>query len=142
MGAILRLNRWANSHTNFAIDAVRVLLGAFLFYRGVFFFAPGNEAETYRLLHSIPGPGANMVLIHYIALAHICGGILVVLGLITRIAIAIQLPILIAAVVVNCIGDVNMIGLLQSGLCFIAAVFFLFYGSGKHSVDYSLKMHM
>lgn len=142
MGAILRLNRWANAHTNIAIDALRFLLGSFLFYKGIFFFAPNNSVETYRILDSIPGPGANMILIHYIAMAHICGGILIALGLITRLAVAVQLPILIAAVIVNSIGEWNTIGLVQSGLCFVFAVFFLFYGSGKHSVDYNLKMHM
>lgn len=142
MGAILKLNRWANAHTNVGIDVLRVVLGAFLFYKGIFFFSESNATETYRMLAVLPGSASNMIIVHIIAMAHICGGILIALGLITRLAVAVQLPILIPAVLVNIAGDVNFIGLAQSGICLLLCVFFLFYGSGKHSVDYSLKMHM
>lgn len=141
MGAILKLNRWANAHTNFAFDAMRVALGGFLFYKGAFFFSADNSAETYRMLAALPGPASNMIIIHIVAMAHICGAICIALGLLTRLACAIQLPILITAVIVNCLGAVNELGLLQSGICLALCVFFLFYGSGKNSVDYSLKMH-
>lgn len=142
MGAILRLNRWANAHTNYGIDALRVLFGAFIFYKGIFYFNESNQAETYRMLAALPGFASNMIIIHIIAMAHICGGILIALGLITRIAVAMQIPILVAAVIVNLMGELNAIGLIQSGTSTVLAIFFLFYGSGKHSVDYSLKMHL
>lgn len=142
MGAILRLNRWANAHTNYGIDALRVLFGAFIFYKGIFFFNESNQAETYRMLATMRGFASNMIIIHIIAMAHICGGILIALGLITRIAVAVQIPIFVAAVLVNLMGELNTIGLVQSGICLALAVFFLLYGSGKHSVDYSLKMHL
>jgi len=142
MGTILRLNRWANAHTNIGFDILRVALGAFLFYKGVFFFSESNSAETYRMLAAMPGSASNMIIVHIIAMAHICGGILIAVGLITRLAVAVQLPILTAAVIANLLGTVNATGLLQSGICLAICVFFLFYGSGKHSVDYSLKMHM
>jgi putative oxidoreductase len=142
MGAILKLNRWANAHTNIVFDFLRVLLGAFLFYKGIFFFSESNAAETYRMLKALPGPASNMIIIHIIAMAHICGGICIALGMITRIAVSVQLPILIAAVFANILGELNDVGLIQSGVSFVLCLFFLVYGSGKHSVDYSLKMHM
>ncbi len=142
MGTILKLNRWANAHTNIVFDAIRVLLGAFLFYKGIFFFAESNQQETYRMLSMLPGDASNMIIIHIIATAHICGGILIALGLITRIAVLFQLPILIAAVFVNVLGTINDAGLIQSGICFLLCLAFLIYGSGKHSVDYALKMHL
>jgi putative oxidoreductase len=142
MGTILRLNRWANAHTNIGFDVLRVALGAFIFYKGVFFFAESNSAETYRMLAALPGSASNMIIVHILAMAHICGGILIALGMITRLAVAVQIPILTAAVIANSIGAANESGLLQSGFCLAICLFFLFYGSGKHSVDYSLKMHM
>lgn len=142
MSAILKLNRWANAHTNIAIDVLRFALGSFLFYKGIFFFAESNSAETYRMLAVLPGSASNMIIIHIIAMAHVCGGILIALGLITRLAVLFQIPILLAAVFVNLVGEMNTLGLMQSGISLLVCLFFLFYGSGKHSVDYSLKMHM
>jgi putative oxidoreductase len=142
MSAILKLNRWANAHTNIGVDVLRFALGAFLFYKGIFFFAESNSTETYRMLALLPGSASNMIIIHVIAMAHICGGILIALGLITRLAVVVQIPILLAAVFVNLVGETNALGLIQSGFCLSLCLFFLFYGSGKHSVDYSLKMHM
>jgi putative oxidoreductase len=141
METIVKLNRWANAHTNFGIDVLRVLLGAFLFYKGLFLFSSGS-GEVFKMMDAMPGPGANLMLIHYIAMSHICGGIFIALGLLTRLSILVQLPILIAAVVINVMAATDVWGLVQASLALTFSVFFLIYGSGKHSVDYGLKMRM
>ena len=82
----------------------------------------------------------GMLTFHYIAAAHIMGGVMIIFGLLTRWAIIAQLPILFGAVIVNFIGDFNVANLLFSLLTLALSLFFLFYGGGKHSADYYFKM--
>lgn len=42
MTTIRELNKWANAHTNFAVDTLRVLFGVFLFLKGVSFITEKN----------------------------------------------------------------------------------------------------
>jgi putative oxidoreductase len=135
MEVILKLNRWANAHTNYGIDALRIALGLFLAYKGIAFF-------NSEYLDNIAGSeGIYFLLTHYISMAHLAGGILIALGLITRLSALIQIPILAGAVIMNFTGTMNVSYLAQAGIALILCIFFLFYGSGKHSVDYKLKMH-
>lgn len=141
METILKLNRWANAHTNYGIDALRILLGAFLFYKGLFLFS-NSSYEADRILESMPGLGGNLFLIHYIAMAHVCGGIFIALGLLTRVSALLQLPILLVAVIVNSMNASNPTALIESAACLLLSVFFLIYGSGRHSIDHSLRLHI
>ena len=81
-----------------------------------------------------------MLTFHYIASAHIMGGIMIVLGLLTRWALIAQLPILFGAVLINFIGDMNAVNLLIATVALALSVFYTIYGSGKHSEDYYFKM--
>ena len=81
-----------------------------------------------------------MLFVHYIVAAHLVGGIMIVFGLLTRWAIVSQLPILLAAFLINFIGEMHVANLILSLSLFLVCVFFLFYGSGKHSADYYFKM--
>ena len=81
-----------------------------------------------------------MAVIHYIAPAHFVGGILIAFGLLTRWAIAAQLPILIGAVAINFAGEMDQTNLILSSVALLLSLFFLVYGSGKHSVDKYLRM--
>jgi putative oxidoreductase len=93
--------------------------------------------ELYKLIESITG---NVLLVHYTAPAHFLGGILIIFGLLIRWAILAQLPILIGAVSINFVGEMNTTNFLLSSSVLLVCIFFLFYGSGKHSVDKYLKM--
>jgi uncharacterized membrane protein YphA (DoxX/SURF4 family) len=70
------------------------------------------------------------------------GGLLIMLGFLTRLSIIVQLPILLGAVIINFVGDMIPGNLWQAIIALLAAVFFLFYGSGKHSLDYNFKLEM
>lgn len=141
MKTILKLNRWANAHTNFVMDALRVLFGALIFYKGVLFL---EETEyVYDILKPLhASEGTYFVLVHYIALAHLCGGLFIMMGLITRLSSLVQLPILMGAVLINFMGTMDLSNLAQASIGLVLCIFFLFFGSGKHSVDYNLKLHM
>jgi putative oxidoreductase len=140
MEAIVKLNRWANEHTNIGTDVLRVLFGAFIFYKGVSFLD-----ETEYLTEILPGGGSEgiyFILVHYVALAHICGGLFITMGLLTRICSLLQFPILLGAIAVNFTGTMDYSNLIMACAALGFCVCFIFYGSGKHSVDYSLKLNM
>ena len=83
-----------------------------------------------------------VLLVHLVASAHLMGGILIVIGLITRIAILFQLPILAGAILfVNSkTGFYSMDSeLALSVLVFVLLLVFLVFGSGKLSVDEWMK---
>jgi uncharacterized membrane protein YphA (DoxX/SURF4 family) len=65
---------------------------------------------------------------------------MIAFGLLTRWAIIAQLPILIGAIVVNFMGEMQSQNLLLALLILGIYIFFLFYGSGKNSADYYFKM--
>ena len=138
MNNVKELNRWANAHTYLPIDLLRVALGVFLFMKGIFFIT--NIQYLADLISPIDKIGGGMFLIHYIAPAHMVGGIMIAFGLLTRWAIIAQLPILIAAIIINFMGEMHSQNLLLALFTLAICVFFLFYGSGKHSADYYFKM--
>ncbi|WP_373518563.1 DoxX family protein [Pricia sp.] len=138
MATIKSLNKWANAHTYYLIDLLRVALGIFLFVKGVNFMSNLQEMmEVAKPFENIPG---GMGILHYVAPAHFVGGFLIVIGLLTRWAVLAQLPILIGAVLVNFLGEMNTTNLVLAFVALLVCIFFLFYGSGKHSTDYYLKM--
>jgi putative oxidoreductase len=138
MATIKSLNKWANAHTYYPLDLLRISLGVFLFIKGVYFMSHLDVLlKLYEPLNAYAG---NMLTVHYIAPAHFVGGTLIVFGLLTRWAILAQLPILIGALLINFIGEMNLSNLILSLGVLLLCIFFLFYGSGKNSVDKYLKM--
>jgi len=140
MEAIRKLNKWANSHTSLPLDVIRIVLGAFIFYKGVNFSVHTNY--LYEILNPLDEWLGTVILVHYVTMAHLAGGILIVIGLITRVAVLVQLPVLIGAILINFVGVLNATNLTAAVVVFLACIFFAVYGSGKHSVDYALKMQM
>jgi putative oxidoreductase len=117
-------------------DLVRAYLGIGLFVRGVLFISEPSQMLSY--LSSSSSWFVPYALTHYIALAHLGGGILLALGLVTRLAALAQLPVLFGAVFWVHSTD----GLLSAGqsLEFSALVLmllgvYLVIGSGPLSLD-------
>ena len=138
MALIKKLNKWANSHTYYPLDLLRIALGVFLIFKGFFFFK--NSGYIMELLKGLDEFSTLMWAVHYIGLFHFVGGILIVFGLLTRWSLIAQLPIFLGAVLINFIGELHPNDLLQASIVLVVSVFFIFYGSGKHSADYDLKM--
>jgi len=93
--------------------------------------------EMARPFEDIPG---GMIILHYITPAHFVGGVLIIVGLLTRWAAIAQLPILFGAILTNFLGSMNTTNLIIAVIALVLCLFFIVYGSGKHSVDYYLKM--
>ncbi|MEO8234117.1 MAG: DoxX family protein [Flavobacterium sp.] len=138
MDTVKKLNKWANAHTYKWLDILRIFLGVFLFTKGISFLT--NTQYYIHLIEPIRNLGGGMLFVHYIVAAHLVGGIMIVFGLLTRWAIMSQLPILLVAFLINFIGEMNVANLVLSLSIFLICIFFLFYGSGKHSADYYFKM--
>jgi len=140
MLTIKKLNKWANSHTSLPMDLIRILLGSFLIYKGIDFST--HTGYLYEILNPVDEYLGKVVLVHYITMAHLTGGILIIIGLLTRVAAAVQVPALVGAVLINFIGVMSTSNLIMAIAVLTITLFFVFYGSGKHSVDYALKMQV
>ncbi len=138
MGQIKTLNKWANSHSYFSIDLLRIALGVFLFIKGVQFINNFNLLN--ELFTSAEKMFGGMLLLHLVIPAHLIGGLLIVFGLLTRWAIIVQIPLLIGAILINITGEMIALNLMLASITLVLCLFFLFYGSGKHSADYYFKM--
>lgn len=138
METIKTLNKWANGHTYFPLDLLRVALGIFLFIKGISFMA--DSMMLLQLFKPMENMVGGMIVVHYVAPAHFIGGVLIAFGLLTRWAIIAQLPILIGAILINFVGEMHTNNLILAIAVLLICGFFLLYGSGKHSLDYYFKM--
>jgi putative oxidoreductase len=129
---------WAETHPKVWLDCVRIYLGLGLFIRGVFIISNTRAEFVSALLQQLQFPWIITVfLLHYIALAHLIGGLMLTVGLLTRIAAWVQVPILAGAIVLHR-GEGLMSGgqsLELSGLVLFLLVTFAVSGAGPVSVD-------
>jgi putative oxidoreductase len=139
METVNNWNRWANAHTNILTDALRILFGAFILYKGYYFLEETEFLDN--LFRGFSGKGSYFILVHYVTLAHVCGGLFIMLGLLTRWCALVQVPILAGAVLINFVSVMNVSNLIQAVVGLALSCFFVYYGSGRHSVDYGLKLH-
>lgn len=138
MGTIKTWNKWANAHTYYGLDLIRVALGVFLIVKGVSFM---SDLDAFvAVMRPYEGMPASWIILHYVAAAHFVGGFFIVIGLLTRWAVAFQFPVLFGAIMTNFLGEMVVGNLLTALVIFLVCVFFFVYGSGKHSADYYLKM--
>ncbi|SDS39007.1 DoxX family protein [Opitutus sp. GAS368] len=132
---------WAEAHPKVWLDCVRIYLGLGLFIRGVFIITNTRAEFILDLIKRMDFPWLVTVgVLHYISLAHLVGGLMLTVGLLTRIAAWVQVPILAGAVFIH-----RNEGLMSGGqgLEFSALVLFLLVtfaisGAGPLSVDHGM----
>lgn len=144
MNTLDNIEHWADTHHPRWIDFVRIGLGLFIFYKGIIFIS--DKSSLMNMMNNVDTALFNMAMVHYVAFAHLFGGILIAMGLLTRLAIAFQLPILFVAVFfVNInMGFFSVANNLEfeiSLMVLILLIVFFIYGSGKFSVDEYMKRH-
>ncbi len=142
MSTIERIEHWGDTHHPVWLDALRVVLGIFLFTKGLSFLMDtdgiGPLLTQSNFIWSMAG-------IHYVAFAHLFGGLLIAFGCITRIAVAFQIPILLVAVFfINISRGFTYINseLWLSILTLALLILFLIVGSGRFSVDHWMKSYV
>lgn len=140
MNYLQRLEHWGDRHHPHWLDIVRMALGVFLCFKGIEF------ARNSTLLNEMIGrqvPFSSLLLLilgHYVIFAHIMGGVLMALGLLTRFACIIQIPILLGAVIfVNSDLTRHFSELLLSLLMLGLLVYFAIIGSGPWSLDKAME---
>ncbi|MEM8598916.1 MAG: DoxX family protein [Bacteroidota bacterium] len=90
-----RITAWADARRDIALDLIRIYLGVGLFARGVVFL---NDSGAIVELAGADGSELSSVaLAHYVGLAHLGGGLLLAVGMITRVAALLQIPVLFGA---------------------------------------------
>jgi len=139
MSMLRQFVHWAESHPKVWLDCVRVYLGVGLFVRGVLLITNARSEFINEMLSHVGNSWIiTVVVLHYIALAHLVGGAMLTFGLLTRIAAGVQVPILIGAVALIHRAE----GLMNSGqslefssLVLFLLVVFTIAGAGPLSVD-------
>lgn len=144
MGILNQLEQWSSTHHPRWLVFLRVPLGLALFIKGITFFY-NSEALTQLIAFSGFGSAANVGLLSMaITWAHFLGGVLLVIGLFTRWAALLQIPILLGAVIfVNAQKGFFVAGseLLFSIVILGLLIFFFVEGGGPLSVDNYAKKY-
>lgn len=142
MNTLQSIERWGDAHHPKWLDFIRMLLGVFLFLKGIAFI---NNMSTLTAMMERSGFLGSLslgVLAHYVVFAHLLGGAMIAVGLLTRLAALVQIPILLGAVIfINSDGGIlaphNELWL--SILVLVLLIAFLVGGSGPLSMDEQMK---
>jgi putative oxidoreductase len=137
MNQIQRLEHWGDAHHPKWMDIVRIALGLFLLLKGIEF--ANNMNHLMAIMSGLPfGNFMMVILAHYVLFAHILGGVLLITGLLTRLACIIQIPILFAAIfAINIFRQFSELS--SSVLVLLLLFYFLVIGSGRWSLDYYIN---
>jgi uncharacterized membrane protein YphA (DoxX/SURF4 family) len=99
MESVNRIHALYHERPSYAIDLIRIFLGLLLLLKAIFFlsqveYLPSlmNESGQMKFLPTL--------IAQYVILAHLAGGLGMVLGLLTRISVSCQIPVLLGAVFV------------------------------------------
>ncbi|RNI28079.1 DoxX family protein [Rufibacter immobilis] len=142
MNWVQQVDQWQHEHHPALYDAGRMVLGLFIFYKGLTFIA--DTSGLAQIIQNSQFQFVALGLAHYVAFAHLVGGLLIALGLITRLAIAFQIPVLVGAVFFFNPGQGFFSVDPQFALSLVtllALIFFFVGGSGYYSVDHKFKMN-
>ena len=138
MNLVQRVEHWGDTHHPQWLDIVRIAIGAFLCFKGVEYLY--NMGTMLNLITNRMAFGSftSMMMSNYIAFAHLLGGILLILGVLTRFACLIQIPILLGAIFFVNLSPDNLYRpfseLLLSIVVFLLLVLFLVVGNGRWSL--------
>jgi putative oxidoreductase len=138
MSVITSIEGWGNSHRPGWLDIFRIVLGAFITFKGFEFMFNIESLKT--TTGNLNMMFSSAALAHYIIFAHALGGPLILFGLFTRAMCLIQIPVLIGAVIfVNSPKGFLSIGNhmeLEISLIVLGGlIVFMIFGAGRFSLD-------
>lgn len=142
MSTVHKIENWGNTHHPVVLDPIRIALGIFLVFKGASFIT-----NTYTL-HSIIAnqnvialpESLLMFLVYLVVFAHLTGGTMIALGVATRVASLIQIPIMLGAVLLS--NSVQLPGTSSLWVSIPVLVFMVVFsiiGSGKLSIEKILE---
>jgi len=137
----VRLDEIVHARRELFLELIRIYLGFALFVKGVQFLVD-REFVGEMLLKAGDMQFGLMFLSHYIPIAHIVGGLLMAVGLATRFAAVIQIPILAGAALLVHLPE----GLFTRGqtleldlLVLFLLIIFAIIGAGRLSLKRALE---
>ena len=142
MNVLNRIEHWGDTHHPAWTDGLRIVLGIILVLKGVSFIS--DTAYLTRLVGGLHFSLWPVMLVHYVAFAHLMGGCLIALGCLTRLMVLLQLPILVGALFfVNIRQGFSPLNaeLWLSLIVLSLLLLFLVIGSGRFSMDEYVKQH-
>jgi len=137
MNYFKRLESWGDNHHPKWLDYIRIALGLFLCYKAITFLI--NMSYMVSLMNKANMGVSSFVIMlfgQFIVIVTLMSGIFLILGLHTRIVCLVQIPILVAAIMIlnrSGNGDVDASELLLTILTLIFLVGFLVIGNGPLS---------
>jgi uncharacterized membrane protein YphA (DoxX/SURF4 family) len=136
MNNIQRLEHWGEAHHPKYMDILRIALGIFLLLKGVE-FANNSSSLSDLMSRQISFNGFLLLLLsHYIIFAHIAGGFLLAVGLLTRVACIVQIPVLLGALfLVHWDVMEHLSDFFVTLIVLALVVWFFIIGSGPWSLD-------
>ena len=128
-----KILEWFNTNHDLAYSLIRIILGVALFVRGLILLSdPAAISE-------LAGENKLYWWYSYITIIHIIAGLLLSLGLLTRVAALLQIPILVGAVFFIHMQQ----GLVTEGqslelaaLVLVLLIVYFLFGSGSLSLDH------
>lgn len=141
MGTLQQINQWSLTHHPRWLVVLRVALGISLFFKGIFFLA--NTSTLEELVRGNLVANRADWLVIFITWTHLLGGFLIIVGLFTRWAVLLQIPILMGAIIfINTQRDA--FGAFELPFAFIILLLLLFFlveGGGPISLDNFFSKH-
>lgn len=142
MNKIRECKTWLRAHEDLFIDLLRIYLGCGLVVKAIFYMQHRDLLNQMITDSDIGWIGGSMIAF-YVILAHLVGGAMLALGLLTRIAAFAQLPILLGAVFALYLPRFATIEPRQyleyAGLVAFLLMLFGIFGAGRFSFDYMMS---
>ncbi|MBB5394997.1 DoxX family protein [Mucilaginibacter sp. AK015] len=138
MNVINKVETWGDKHHPAILDILRILLGIFLFLKGLTFMQNINYLrwiiEDQQVINL--SPVFLKAVMYYVIFVHMTGGVLIALGLLTRLSSLLQLPIVISALfVINIFKSEPNNDLWLSIFACALLIIFAVIGSGPLSLN-------
>ena len=121
------------------MDFLRIYLGVSLLLKGINFIMEPKVLSVW--METSQFFAMKALIAHYVVLAHLTGGLLLTLGLVTRIAALVQVPVLLGAVIFVHSKEgffTTAQNLELTTLVLVLLVFFSLAGGGPLSLDQSI----
>jgi putative oxidoreductase len=142
MNLLQRLEHWGDAHHPKWLDIIRIALGVFLCFKGIEFMRDSNMLSNLMGRNMSFGSFTLVLIGHYIVFAHLIGGFLLAIGMLTRLAAAVQIPILLGAIIFINTSSTTFTPfseLMLSILVLVLLVYFVIAGNGPWSFDWFVE---
>ncbi len=142
MNYIYQLEKWGDEHHPKWLALIRIMLGLTIAALTAWYVHSHRDVRT--LMNTGHATLYSSFLAFYMILVGFIGGLLIAVGLITRISILFQLPVLFFAIISPSLREGLLFiysNLPFTILLFLLLVFFFIEGSGQVSMDNYLRNH-